>query len=412
MIVGMSSLAPLTDLLAPYSTESFWSVIFEEKMLYIPQTSFRCALSAELLSFCRFEQIIWEHQSHLPDILEIPRNGFKLEPRLVHRNNYFRWAIDEFRGGGTLIITGLEKFDLQLALFCRGLEEQLNFRVGVNAYATPPNSQGFRTHFDDHDVFVLQIEGSKDWTVFNSLPALPLDNDSGRAKPEVSKQDIFTRRLVPGDLLYIPRGMFHHAKTGEQSSLHLTIGIRSYRNLDMLNAIIRCYAEKTRDCRKSFKLFETSLDGKRAVDSLLQHISKDENFDELFEKAIKLEQNKYVSGLSHLPDELLTSALSIEEIEIWELVQKRKSMQCIAQINDGHAALTFPGVGYSDHSAVRPSAIEGPAEIFDVFEYIALQNDFFSAIDLPGNLSIEGRKKLISFLVREGLLRKVTTTVG
>ena len=34
----------------------------------------------------------------------------------------------------------------------------------INAYITPPENQGFAAHYDTHDVFVLQVSGSKRWT--------------------------------------------------------------------------------------------------------------------------------------------------------------------------------------------------------------------------------------------------------
>jgi hypothetical protein len=77
----------------------------------------------------------------------------------------------------------------------------------VNAYVTPPGSQGFAAHEDAHDVFVLQAFGAKHWEVWEMpAPALSIE-------------------LRPGDCLYIPEGTAHAARTQEMVSGHLTIGV-------------------------------------------------------------------------------------------------------------------------------------------------------------------------------------------
>ncbi|KAL2338706.1 hypothetical protein Fmac_013152 [Flemingia macrophylla] len=106
--------------------------------------------------------------------------------------------------------------------------------VGANLYLTPPNSQGLTCHFDDHCVFVCQIFGSKQWTVFSPpsqlLPRL-YDNvlGSGIDCTKAGRREFFLRE---GDVLYIPRGFPHEAYTNSDAgdgypgfSLHLTLSI-------------------------------------------------------------------------------------------------------------------------------------------------------------------------------------------
>ncbi|MFE7801970.1 JmjC domain-containing protein [Nocardia sp. NPDC057440] len=62
---------------------------------------------------------------------------------------------------------------------CRCLGRQISARFQVNAYLTPRSSQGFATHCDTHDVFVLQIAGTKRWSVFDAEVALPCGNRPG-----------------------------------------------------------------------------------------------------------------------------------------------------------------------------------------------------------------------------------------
>ena len=47
---------------------------------------------------------------------------------------------------------------------CRSMEREFSCRFQCNIYVTPGGSaQGLKTHYDTHDVFVLQIEGTKHW---------------------------------------------------------------------------------------------------------------------------------------------------------------------------------------------------------------------------------------------------------
>ena len=46
---------------------------------------------------------------------------------------------------------------------CACLQEHFGFPVGCSAYLTPTSTQGFPPHYDDVEVFVLQLQGSKRW---------------------------------------------------------------------------------------------------------------------------------------------------------------------------------------------------------------------------------------------------------
>jgi ribosomal protein L16 Arg81 hydroxylase len=96
----------------------------------------------------------------------------------------------------------------------------------VNAYVTPPGSQGFAAHEDSHDVFVLQAFGRKHWEVWQRgiRPAT-----SGR-----TPHPLLSIELAPGDCLYIPQGTVHAARTQDAVSGHLTIGVHVKTWADLL----------------------------------------------------------------------------------------------------------------------------------------------------------------------------------
>ena len=63
-----------------------------------------------------------------------------------------RAVFSEFGSGATMVFQGMHRYWEPLALFCRQLEQSLGHPVQANAYVTPPGSQGFDAHEDEHDV--------------------------------------------------------------------------------------------------------------------------------------------------------------------------------------------------------------------------------------------------------------------
>jgi hypothetical protein len=135
-----------------------------------------------------------------------------------------------FDAGATLVVSQFHELHAPLARFCRGLERVFLHPVQANIYLTPPGSQGFRIHYDTHDVVVLQVEGAKRWRVWPGQPVphptrrIPWAG-SGSVRPEGEPA---TLTLAPGDALYLPRGVMHDAEVEQgaaTASLHITVGL-------------------------------------------------------------------------------------------------------------------------------------------------------------------------------------------
>ena len=141
-------------------------------------------------------------------------------------------AISAFASGATVVLQALHNTHPPLATFCRLLEAELEQPAQANAYFTPRGSQGLPVHHDTHDVFCLQVAGSKRWLVYEPALELPLRNQ--RYRPELGEpgEPVLDLVLEPGDMLYMPRGWLHQALTSDEDSLHLTIGVNVYTWLD------------------------------------------------------------------------------------------------------------------------------------------------------------------------------------
>jgi cupin superfamily protein len=114
-----------------------------------------------------------------------------------------------------------------IASLLHAIEVELNFATQVNAYFTPPQSQGFVPHYDEHDVLILQIRGSKIWHLYDGIdiaPSAALRHEPVAADALPSPTDVL---LEVGDVLYLPGGRVHAAEATSEVSVHLTVGVQA-----------------------------------------------------------------------------------------------------------------------------------------------------------------------------------------
>jgi lysine-specific demethylase/histidyl-hydroxylase NO66 len=108
----------------------------------------------------------------------------------------------------------------------RSLELVFGCSCGANSYWTPAGSQGFAPHYDDVDVFLLQLEGQKHWRLYP--PPGPVDVLSRHSSEDYEPSQLppapsHSLLMRAGDALYMPRGWVHQGHTDESThSLHVT----------------------------------------------------------------------------------------------------------------------------------------------------------------------------------------------
>jgi hypothetical protein len=156
-----------------------------------------------------------------------------------------------YAGGATLVLQGLHRIWPALIDYTRELGTELRRPLQVNAYLTPPASQGFDTHYDTHDVFVLQVDGTKRWRIHEPVLADPLEKQpwGGRADEVAATaegQPALDVVLEPGDALYLPRGWLHSAQAQGTRSLHLTIGVRALTRYALVEELLAMAVQDAR----------------------------------------------------------------------------------------------------------------------------------------------------------------------
>jgi hypothetical protein len=166
----------------------------------------------------------------------------------------------DFAEGYTIVFDGVEQYARQVGTLARFLEVELHFPIQVNTYVTPPGQTGLAPHYDDHDVLILQIEGSKIWHLYvgADMPPREIQRDKDKAVDVDGLPPPTDVRVDAGDVLYVPRGRIHAAETASDQSIHLTVGIHAPTVLML--AIGALYSQSFRDDRLNARVPPRHLD--------------------------------------------------------------------------------------------------------------------------------------------------------
>ena len=141
------------------------------------------------------------------------------------------------RQGATLVVDAVHKSLRSVADLAHAFETALHSYAYVNLYASWRSTRGFGTHWDDHDVYVVQIRGEKLWQLYGPTRKYPMKVDTA-LDDSVPGVPVWKGNLTAGDVFYIPRGWWHDARVppAQQGtgSIHLTCQIRTLTGQDVL----------------------------------------------------------------------------------------------------------------------------------------------------------------------------------
>jgi len=218
----------LQEILYPVTLEDFFNNYFEKKHLVIKKNNHD--FFNEVLTVNDLDTLLTSVSNHHPKFRIVDHS----QEKAPEAKNYTLKNSDtidplkfvkSFEEGCTLVMSGLENKVSSLRKLTNELETFFKHTLQTNIYLTPKNSQGFSTHYDTHDVFILQFEGSKTWRIYDQ-PAPLADRTMAFEKDGFvpgNVVDEFT--LQKGDVLYIPRGIVHDAYCTDDNSGHVTTGL-------------------------------------------------------------------------------------------------------------------------------------------------------------------------------------------
>jgi ribosomal protein L16 Arg81 hydroxylase len=123
------------------------------------------------------------------------------------------------------VVNGFEHYSPVALRLCAAVHRFCGAPTAGNAYLSIGGRGTFGRHWDTHDVFALQLIGRKRWQVFAATFPLPLGmHRSETVLAACPPEPVLDCVLDAGDMLYVPRGWWHHVLPTEGPSLHLSIG--------------------------------------------------------------------------------------------------------------------------------------------------------------------------------------------
>ena len=296
-----------------------------------------------------------------------------------------------FAEGSTVIFGALHDRHEGMRRLSAGLARQATARAQTNIYLTPPDSQGFKPHWDTHDVFVLQVEGSKRWRIYGGGPEVPLRDhkfDPELHEPGEAEAE-FT--LEAGEVLYIPRGIMHAAVTTDEVSLHITLGLIAYSWAHLVADCLAEVTERLPEWRANvpFGLAQRDPDGVSTLATLremLNRLASDVDLPEVI-----AERQRYFDGFFRpRAADLMRQAVASTELDEDDRVRWRAGMTAWLERRNGRVVLASSG-----------REVDFPAAASRTLEAL-LTEEAVRAGDLDDGLDWESRRVVLSALVREG----------
>lgn len=350
---------------------------------------------SELLSLAQLDEILGTHGIRHPGVRlvradqDVPASEYVWRDQMVDPVQAARL----FAEGSTVVFGALHDRHEGMRRLCSALSRQATARTQTNIYLTPPASQGFKPHWDTHDVFVLQVEGSKLWRIYGGGPRLPLQAHKFDPEKHTAGEVEAELTLEAGEALYIPRGIMHAAVTTDAVSLHVTLGMMAYTWSDLLLDCLSELTDRSHEWRANvpFGLARLDSDGGVVRGTLADML---ERLPEQIDLAAVLAERQRAFDDAFRPrsSDLLRQAAGAANVARHDLVRWRAGVPAWLERRNGRVVLASTG-----REVDFPSAAAATLRALMAGEPVA-------AGDVDDGLDWESRRAVLTTLVREGFL--------
>jgi hypothetical protein len=219
--------------LSPYERAFFLEDVLGKTALYVEgsPTKFRTLFSWSALNHLMtyggfgYPRIrLMNGSEELPAELYL-RTGSSGYPRPNVRAIY-----TALNGGATLAVESIHELHEPISLTCEILEREIAIPVQADLYACWNDKVPSAVRWNEHDVIVIQIEGSRVWRIHGPTASHPTTQ---YFPPEPMGDPIWQGELRQGNLIYIPKGWWYCDHASEPG-LYLGIKFRRPSTADVL----------------------------------------------------------------------------------------------------------------------------------------------------------------------------------
>ena len=394
----MAELAPQPEwLVAPVHWDTFGRHYWEKRPLVVQRDD--PGYYATLLSLADFDTILSNLSVYSPRVRLVGNDRGTVPPHPAHGSVYGRANGTEalfarFRQGETIIVSSLHEEWPPLRELCRVLAAKFSGAFQVNVYLTPRQSRGLRPHYDTHDVFVLQIHGTKRWQIFDESIHLPLSGQVHNGEFLARNDPTQVVDLRPGDMIYLPRGWGHAADALDEMSLHLTVGAFPINWAPLvLKGVEEVLATDIR-FRESLPIGFAMDEGLRAkatdcLSGLLDALRSQ------LDAAALIDYATAGAGLGRQPrlNGHLLDLARLEQIDRDSSLKRRDGVVGLLRDSGSSIGLTFHG-----------KILVFPVRFRDELRFLTQSEELFDLSSLPGEGTSDEKILIVRKLVEEGYL--------
>ncbi len=242
---------PLEKVLAPVAADEFFNSHWEKSPLHIERSDsqyFRSLLTLEdIETFLSTQQLVYPSVRLAHSASPVSASEYTDDQGIVLPLS----LAEHYGNGATIVISQAHQKLPALADFRRQFQRDCKLRCQTNVYLSPPGKQGFKAHYDSHDVFILQVQGIKTFNFYAGGVELPYNSEGFDEDRHIAGDIQESITLHAGDSLYIPRGVMHDAVAIDLTSLHITLGVYAVTVRDLLYEIVQGMGDQEVKLRQS-----------------------------------------------------------------------------------------------------------------------------------------------------------------
>lgn len=276
-------------LLWPTRAEVFFEDYWQKKPLLIRRNDPR--YYSTLITLDDIDRILWT--TLLPEYaIDMGKDAVPIPKHEFSDGNFIRphEVVRHHRNGNTIILRSLHRWSGSLQELRSGCESFFYCPAQTNAYLTPASNHSSYPHFDAHDIFVLQLAGSKCWKFYETSLPWPRHTERFDRQHHPIGKYLSELTIHAGDIAYIPRGMAHDP-TAVEYSAHIALGVLiptwadlfeamiqdlSYRHIELREALPVLYGQQAFDVerlRERFRVVGDLLINPVAAEEALHNIA-------------------------------------------------------------------------------------------------------------------------------------------